>query len=94
MTPLRIQSAEQNMEDIESIMEPLPTQTSEESGTMDLTLACAASEITGQETVEVVPVDPERVHLPSQTCASQDALMEVTSSIPASLHPSCPCFTD
>ena len=91
MTPLRrIQSAEQNMEDIESIMEPLPTQTPEQDETMELVPAGAASEVTGLETVEVMPVNPERMHSPSQAHAPQDALTEVTSSIPASLPPLIP----
>ena len=91
MTPLRrIQSAEQNMGDIKSIMEPLPTQTPEQVETTELMLAHTASEVIGQETVGVSPVDPKRGHLPSQTHAPPDALMEVTSSMPASLPPLTP----
>ena len=86
MTPLRrIQSAEQNLEDIESIMELYPTQTPEHGEMMREVATCAASKVTGQETVEIVPVDPKRTHLPPQAHAPQDALTEVTSSIPPSL---------
>ena len=65
MTPLRrIQSAKQNMEDIESIIEPYPTQTQEQGEMMREVLTCTASEDSGQETEEVVPLDPEGAHLP------------------------------
>ena len=52
MTPLRkIQSAEQNKEDIESIVEPYQTQTPEQGEMMREVPAHAASEVTSQDTV-------------------------------------------
>ena len=80
------------MENIESIMEPYPTGLQSKVRLWNWCQLMQHERALVQETVEVVPVDPERVHLPSQACAPQDALTEVTSSMPASLPPLAPAL--